>query len=211
VARSRAAAERVAGLYATLGCPVVIYDHYTAEMVKYASNAFLAARISFINEFANVGELVGAEIDLEELEQAAEEYGEQVTEAVASDAETASYVEELERRVDMMEAAEELPSGEALAAELQQLIADALGKPLPYNNLAQLRERMVNAAPHFAHAGGIVPAAWLPPSDAAFRISDTPLDAFITHFYMTDPISRASKTMAECTREILGQQTKRAA
>src|SRR6516164_4877068 len=49
------------------------------------------------------------------LEQASEEYAEQVTEAVASDAETAAYVEELERRVDLMEAAEELPSGESLA------------------------------------------------------------------------------------------------
>jgi proteasome assembly chaperone (PAC2) family protein len=70
------------------------------------------------------GELVGTEIDLDELEQAAEEYAEQVTEAVASDAETASYVEELERRVDMMEAAEELPSGESLAAELTRFLRE---------------------------------------------------------------------------------------
>jgi proteasome assembly chaperone (PAC2) family protein len=70
------------------------------------------------------GELVGTEIELEELEQAAEEYAEQVTEAVASDAETASYVEELERRVDMMEAAEELPSGESLAAELTRFLRE---------------------------------------------------------------------------------------
>jgi predicted ATP-grasp superfamily ATP-dependent carboligase len=71
-----------------------------------------------------LGELLGAEIDLAELEQAAEEYSEQVTEAVASDAETAAYVEELERRVDMMEAAEELPSGESLAAELTRFLRE---------------------------------------------------------------------------------------
>jgi len=71
-----------------------------------------------------LGELVGAEIDLGELEQAAEEYNEQVTEAVASDAETAAYVEELERRVDLMEAAEELPSGESLAAELTRFLRE---------------------------------------------------------------------------------------
>ncbi|HEY2311893.1 MAG TPA: PAC2 family protein [Gaiellaceae bacterium] len=71
-----------------------------------------------------LGELVGAEIDLAELEEAAEEYNEQVTEAVASDAETAAYVEELERRVDMMEAAEELPSGESLAAELTRFLRE---------------------------------------------------------------------------------------
>jgi proteasome assembly chaperone (PAC2) family protein len=71
-----------------------------------------------------LGELVGTEIDLAELEQAAEEYNEQVTEAVASDAETAAYVEELERRVDLMEAAEELPSGESLAAELTRYLRE---------------------------------------------------------------------------------------
>jgi predicted ATP-grasp superfamily ATP-dependent carboligase len=71
-----------------------------------------------------LGELVGTDIDLAELEQAAEEYSEQVTEAVASDAETASYVEELERRVDLIEAAEELPSGESLAAELTRFLRE---------------------------------------------------------------------------------------
>ena len=71
-----------------------------------------------------LGELVGTEIDVAELEQAAEEYNEQVTEAVASDAETAAYVEELERRVDLMEAAEDLPSGESLAAELTRFLRE---------------------------------------------------------------------------------------
>src|SRR5262252_3861902 len=70
------------------------------------------------------GDLVGTEIDLAELEQAAEEYAEQVTEAVASDSETAAYVEELERRVDLMEAAEDLPSGESLAAELTRFLCE---------------------------------------------------------------------------------------
>jgi predicted ATP-grasp superfamily ATP-dependent carboligase len=71
-----------------------------------------------------LGELLGTEIELGELEQAAEEYSEQVTEAVASDAETAAYVEELERRVDLMEAAEELPSGDSLAAELTRFLRE---------------------------------------------------------------------------------------
>ncbi|MFZ0343398.1 MAG: PAC2 family protein [Gaiellaceae bacterium] len=71
-----------------------------------------------------LGELLGTDIDVAELEQAAEEYAEQVTEAVASDAETAAYVEELERRVDLMEAAEELPSGESLAAELTRFLRE---------------------------------------------------------------------------------------
>jgi proteasome assembly chaperone (PAC2) family protein len=71
-----------------------------------------------------LGELLGTDIDVAELERAAEEYAEQVTEAVASDAETAAYVEELERRVDLMEAAEGLPSGESLAAELTRFLRE---------------------------------------------------------------------------------------
>jgi proteasome assembly chaperone (PAC2) family protein len=71
-----------------------------------------------------LGELLGTEIDLAELEQASSEYSEQVSEAVSSDAETQSYVEELERRVDLMEAAEELPSGESLAAELTRFLRE---------------------------------------------------------------------------------------
>jgi proteasome assembly chaperone (PAC2) family protein len=71
-----------------------------------------------------LGELIGTDIELAELEQAAEEYNEQVTEAVASDADTAAYVEDLERRVDLMEAAEELPSGDSLAAELTRFLRE---------------------------------------------------------------------------------------
>ena len=61
----RAAAEKVAKLYAPLGAPILITpDIYTAEMVKYGSNAFLAARISFINEIARICERVGADAKL---------------------------------------------------------------------------------------------------------------------------------------------------
>jgi proteasome assembly chaperone (PAC2) family protein len=71
-----------------------------------------------------LGELLRIDIDLDELEQASAEYSEQVSEAVSTDAETASYVEELERRVDMLEAAEDLPSGESLAAELTRFLRE---------------------------------------------------------------------------------------
>ena len=70
------------------------------------------------------GEMLGTDVDLEELEQAADEYTQQVTEAVSSDAETSAYVEELERRVDLMEAEEELPSGDSLAAELTRFLRE---------------------------------------------------------------------------------------
>jgi proteasome assembly chaperone (PAC2) family protein len=71
-----------------------------------------------------LGDLLGAEIELDELEQASSEYSEQVSEAVSADAETAAYVEELERRVDMLEAADDLPSGESLAAELTRYLRE---------------------------------------------------------------------------------------
>src|SRR2546422_238367 len=61
----RQAAEKVARLYAPLEAPVLITPNiYTAEMVKYASNAFLATRISFINEIAMISERVGADAKL---------------------------------------------------------------------------------------------------------------------------------------------------
>ena len=56
------AAERVAQLHLPLRAPIVITDLRTAEMIKYASNAFLATKISFINEIANICEALGADV-----------------------------------------------------------------------------------------------------------------------------------------------------
>src|SRR5438270_3800109 len=56
------AAQRVATLYLPLRAPIVITDLYTAEMIKYASNAFLATKISFINEIAQICERLGADV-----------------------------------------------------------------------------------------------------------------------------------------------------
>lgn len=56
------AAERVAQLHLPLRAPIMVTDLRTAEMIKYASNAFLATRISFINEIANVCEALGADV-----------------------------------------------------------------------------------------------------------------------------------------------------
>jgi UDPglucose 6-dehydrogenase len=58
----RSAAEKVSVLYATLRCPILITDLRTAEMIKYASNAFLATKISFINEMSNICEELGADV-----------------------------------------------------------------------------------------------------------------------------------------------------
>jgi len=61
-ATNREAADKVAQLYLPLRCPIMITDLRTAEMIKYASNAFLATRISFINEIAAICEKLGADI-----------------------------------------------------------------------------------------------------------------------------------------------------
>src|SRR4051812_49080559 len=56
-------ADRVAALYEPLAAPIVRTDVASAEMIKLASNAFLATKISFINEIANVSEELGADVD----------------------------------------------------------------------------------------------------------------------------------------------------
>jgi proteasome assembly chaperone (PAC2) family protein len=71
-----------------------------------------------------LGDLIGVEVDVEELEEAARSYEEQVSEAVASDEETAAYVEDLEQRVDQLEETTDLPSGDALAAELTRFLRE---------------------------------------------------------------------------------------
>jgi proteasome assembly chaperone (PAC2) family protein len=75
-----------------------------------------------------LGGLMEIEIDTTELDRAAETYEEQVSQAVASDDETAAYVEELERRADTIEEQSELPSGDALAAELTRYLREREGE-----------------------------------------------------------------------------------
>jgi UDPglucose 6-dehydrogenase len=62
-ADDRAAAERVAALYASLNAPTIITDPASAETIKYAANAFLATKLSFVNAIAAICEGVGANVD----------------------------------------------------------------------------------------------------------------------------------------------------
>jgi UDPglucose 6-dehydrogenase len=56
------AAQRVADLYESLGAPILITDAASAETIKYAANAFLATKISFVNAIAAICEGVGADV-----------------------------------------------------------------------------------------------------------------------------------------------------
>ena len=74
-----------------------------------------------------LADLLGVAIELDELEEAERSYAEQVSEAVATDAETAAYVEELEQRADSLEEFVDeggLPSGDSIAAELTRFLRE---------------------------------------------------------------------------------------
>ena len=58
----QAAAIRVAGLFEGIAAPLIVTDPASAETIKYASNAFLATKISFVNAVANLCEAVGADV-----------------------------------------------------------------------------------------------------------------------------------------------------
>lgn len=60
-AEDRRAAVRVGELFAATGAPLIVTDTVTAEAIKYASNAFLATKLSFVNALANLCEVVGAD------------------------------------------------------------------------------------------------------------------------------------------------------
>ena len=62
-AEDQSAATRVASLYLGVRAPIMITDAASAETIKYASNAFLATKLSFVNAVAAVCEVVGADVN----------------------------------------------------------------------------------------------------------------------------------------------------
>jgi UDPglucose 6-dehydrogenase len=61
-ADDQGAAARVGALFASTQAPLIVTDAATAETIKYASNAFLATKLSFVNAVANLCEAVGADV-----------------------------------------------------------------------------------------------------------------------------------------------------
>lgn len=95
------------------------------------------------------------------------------------------------------------PPGEAKEDwQIIRLIAEALGKPLPYTSLAVLRERVVEIAPFFSEIDSIVTSNWNGFGNSKGKLDKKPFEARISNYYLTDPICRASKTMAECSRQL---------
>ncbi len=62
-ARARKVMEALYGPFVRQGNPLVFMDERSAELTKYAANSFLATKISFMNEIANLCELLGADVD----------------------------------------------------------------------------------------------------------------------------------------------------
>ena len=87
-------------------------------------------------------------------------------------------------------------------------LSERLGHTLPYDNLDQLRAKLRDVSPVFTHMDEVVAADW-DAFGAPGTIDATPFAYPIDNYYQTDPISRASQTMAQCTQEfVMGQSGK---
>jgi len=112
----------------------------------------------------------------------------------------------IEGRVQLAHAAV-FPPGEAREDwKILRALSDAVGRPLPFNTLGELRRRMSEAYPIFAVTDRVAHAAWEPFGEAG-PVEPTPFTYPIEDFYRTDPISRASETMARCSElNLAGRQ-----
>ena len=109
------------------------------------------------------------------------------------------------------------PPGEARENwKIIRAVSGALGQPLPYDDIAALRAKLAADVPSFAtrdvpagSTGGDA-ATWEAVGKAG-EISSAPLAYPVTDFYLTNPIARASRTMAECSRTFLAAPAVQAA
>ncbi len=91
------------------------------------------------------------------------------------------------------------PPGEAREDwKILRALSEVLGRNLPFDSLTQLRGRLVDINPVFGRIDQIVPAPPLPAYRSAGPLDNAPFTYPIADFYRTDPISRASPTMAAC-------------
>jgi len=76
-------------------------------------------------------------------------------------------------------------------------LSERLGEPLPFDSMDQLRTKMFEQFPHLQSINAITPADWK--AEPTGSVSDTPFVCPIDDFYLTNPIARASETMAACS------------
>jgi NADH-quinone oxidoreductase subunit G len=103
-----------------------------------------------------------------------------------------------EGRVQMARMAA-FPLGEAREDwKIIRALGEQLGVKLPYDSLSQVRKRLAETSPVFRSIEALVAAEW-GSFGRAGTIDNAPFGPVIENYYMTDPISRASATMAKCT------------
>ena len=110
------------------------------------------------------------------------------------------------------------PPGEAKEDwAILRALSDVVGKRLPYDNLDALRAAIAADAPHFANLGEALPHGgagatnWSAVGAAGPLDTTTPLASAMSDYYLTNPIARASATMAICSRQFVGESAKLAA
>ncbi|EPE36910.1 Formate dehydrogenase/DMSO reductase, 1-3 [Glarea lozoyensis ATCC 20868] len=111
-----------------------------------------------------------------------------------------------EGRVQMTRAAVSLPGASRTDWKIIRAVSEFLGAPLPYDDVAQLRDRMVEISPALASYDVVEPVALkqlskvqLVDQNKGSKPSNTPLKKIVENFYFTDVISRSSPTMARCS------------
>jgi NADH-quinone oxidoreductase subunit G len=123
---------------------------------------------------------------------------------------TATYVN-TEGRVQRTQRAV-FPVGQAREDwSILRALSERVGKILPYRSLEQLRARLVKEFPSFAALDMRPTATWKPEKATDAKITNEKFDYPVRHFHMTDPISRASKTMAQCAEIVVKQEQERKA
>ena len=114
----------------------------------------------------------------------------------------ATYVN-LEGRVQRTrEAGTALPGQAREDWSIIRAVAEVVGKPLGYANLNEVRDRLVDVAPHFAEVGEVESSSFRAPLNKSKLAPTASFGQFFTNYYMTDPISKNSKIMAKCSAEL---------
>lgn len=111
----------------------------------------------------------------------------------------------LEGRVQRAYKAVEAPGDAKEDWQIVEMVARAAGQEFAYKSIAQLRTKMVEIAPHFAEVDACVKAEMFKVGTVS-KVKAVKIASTFKNFYMTDPISRASKTMSKCVSDITGKE-----